>query len=72
MKQVLQDAFRDAARLPDDEQDALARWILEELADERHWSEQFAASEDQLAHLADEALLEHQAGKTQTLDRDYN
>jgi hypothetical protein len=40
---------------------------LEE-AGERRWDEQFATSQDLLAHLADEALAEYQADRTQDLD----
>jgi hypothetical protein len=64
----LESAFAEAAKLPPDEQEALARWILEELAAEQRWTEVFERSADSLAHLADEALQEHQAGKSQPLD----
>jgi len=47
-----------AARLPPKEQDALAAFLLEELASKRKWDEQFAASQDQLALLAREAIAE--------------
>jgi hypothetical protein len=33
--------------------------LLEEFADEQRWVEAFAASQDQLAQLADEALAEY-------------
>jgi hypothetical protein len=33
-------------------------------ADEALWDSQFAASQDQLAKLADEAIAEHHSGKT--------
>jgi len=39
----------------------------EEIASERRWSESFAKSQDVLAQLADEALAEHTAGRTQPL-----
>ena len=42
--------------------------ILEELASERRWDQAFADFADLLAQLADQALAEHQAGKTQRLD----
>jgi hypothetical protein len=68
MTRLLEQAFVEANQLPDDEQDALAKFLLEELASERRWSRAFADSQDFLSQLADEALTEHQAGKTQALD----
>ncbi len=43
MTKLLKQAFDRAAKLSDDEQDALAEVILEELADERRWATAFAA-----------------------------
>jgi hypothetical protein len=68
MTTLLENAFAEAARLPEDEQDALARWLLEELAAERRWTDTFAHSPDALEALAAEALAEHRAGTTQPLD----
>jgi len=59
--------FAEAAKLPEREQDSVAGWILSELASERRWDEAFATSADALAVLADEALVEHRAGKTKRL-----
>jgi hypothetical protein len=68
MSNLLEEAFAEASKLPEDEQDALAAWLLEELKSERQWSKAFATSADLLAQLADEALAEHRAGKTDSLD----
>jgi hypothetical protein len=68
MTQLLEKAFAEAAKLSDG-QGAIAA-LLEELASERHWDEAFAASQDQLAHLAAQALAEHRAGKTKRLNVD--
>jgi hypothetical protein len=68
MTKLLEEAFAEASKLPDQEQDALAAVILEELASERRWDQAFADSADLLARLADQALAEHRAGKTQVLD----
>ena len=70
MNQLLQEAFERAARLPDAEQDKFARFLLAELESEQEWADMFASpeSEDLLARLADEALSNHHAGKTRTLD----
>ena len=68
MTKLLEEAFAEASKLPEQEQDALAAVILDELASERRWDQAFAESADLLAQLADQALAEHQAGKTQVLD----
>ena len=68
MSNLLQRAFKEASKLPEGEQDALGRILLEELASERRWEELFAGSHDLLAELADQALTEHRAGRTEKLD----
>ena len=70
MTNLLQKAFDEALKLPETEQDALGRFLLDELASERRWEELFAGSHDVLADLADEALAEHRAGRTEKLDPD--
>jgi hypothetical protein len=68
MTKLLQKAFDEASKLPEAEQDALGRVLLEELASDRRWEELFAGSHDLLAELADEALAEHLAGRTEEVD----
>lgn len=68
MTQLLTKAFEEAAKLPESEQNTLANWILAELISELRWEKAFANSEDLLATLADEALVEHRAGRTRELD----
>ena len=70
MTKLLEKAFREAGKLPEKEQDALARALLDEMASERRWDELFAASPDLLEELAKEALEEHRAGRTEKLDPD--
>jgi hypothetical protein len=70
MTQLLEQAFSEAAKLPELEQNVLARWLLLELASEKRWEKAFAESEDLLGELADEALTEHKQGKTKLLDPD--
>ena len=70
MTPSLEQAFAEVAKLPDEEQERFAAWILAELAAERRWEESFAASQDVLAQLADEALTDFRAGKTRPLDPD--
>jgi len=67
---LLEKAFAEAQKLPPDEQEALAQWILDELMSERRWTEAFESSQDALAKLADEALSEHRAGRTRPLNLD--
>jgi hypothetical protein len=42
--------------------------ILAEIEDEKKWSEAFARSQDKLADMAKEAVAEHKAGKTRSMD----
>jgi len=64
MTKLLDRAFSQAAKLPQEAQDALARLLLEEMNAEAEWEEAFASSQDELATMAKQALAEHKAGKT--------
>lgn len=68
MTELLEKAFAEAAKLPQEAQDMLARMLLEDLAAEERWDDAFAESQDKLALLADEALAEYRDGKTKALD----
>lgn len=68
MTQLLEKAFTEAAKLPPQEQDVIAQHVLEEMTSEQQWQKKFSDSEGLLESLADEALVEHQAGKTDDLD----
>ena len=70
MTQLLEKAFNQASRLPNEEQDEFARLLLAELESEQRWSELFARPESEvlLGRLASEALAAHRAGKTRPLD----
>ena len=70
MNTLLEKAFAEAQKLPLDEQEALAQWILDELASEQRWMQAFERSQDALAKLADEALAEHRTGRTRPLNPD--
>lgn len=70
MTTLLAEAFEQATQLPDVEQNALAKWLLDELKSEKSWSEAFAESEDVLDKLADEAIAAKRQGKTMPLDFD--
>ncbi len=64
MKEVL----AKLSKLPPDQQDELAPWLLAEMEDEARWDKSFAESQDALAKLADEALEEHRRGETRPLE----
>jgi hypothetical protein len=70
MTKALEDAFKEAQKLPEREQDQLAAAICEEIEAERAWENQLAASGGALAALADEALSEHRSGLTLPLNPD--
>ncbi|MEA2464252.1 MAG: hypothetical protein QOJ98_1999 [Acidobacteriota bacterium] len=58
----------EASKLPDQEQDAFAAFMLAELESERRWDDLFARSQDVLARMAEEARQEYRAGLTKPLD----
>jgi len=68
MTKLLEKAFKKAAKLPEVEQNALAKWLLGELEIDRDWEKSFAESEDILDKLADDALEAHRKRKTKPLD----
>jgi len=70
MTQLLKRAFQEASKLPVAGQNALAKWLLQELKAEKKWEKMFADSEDVLDRLANEALRIHRKGKTKPLDID--
>jgi len=70
MTELLEQAFAAASRLPESEQDTLGRWLLAELASERKRTQAFGGSSDRLTKLAEEALEEYRAGKTDEIDPD--
>jgi hypothetical protein len=70
MTPTLERALAEIAKLPAEEQERLAAWILDELAADRRWVESFARSHDALAELANEALADFHSGRTRPLDPD--
>ena len=64
MTQLLEKAISAVAKLPENDQDALAAILLDEIASEQRWSGLFAQSQGALEKLAAEALAEHTSGKT--------
>ncbi len=59
MTQLLEKAIAEVAKLSPEEQDAFARWMLEELEDDQRWQKSFDQSADLLERMADEALAEY-------------
>jgi hypothetical protein len=68
MTELLEKAFAEASKLPQEAQDILAKMLLADLAAEEKWDETFARSQDKLSQLADEALAEYRDGKTKKLE----
>lgn len=70
MTKLLKKAFEEASKLPELEQNVLAKQLLDDLVAEKKWEKAFAGSEDILSRLADEAIEEHKQGRTKPLDID--
>jgi len=70
MTKIPEKAFEGASKLSELDQNALGRWLIDEIISERKWDRAFSSSEDVLDKLADEALTEEAEGKTKTLGID--
>jgi len=70
MTKLLKQAFEEVQKLSPGRQDAVAKWLLAELASEDRWGKAYAASEPILAKLAEEAVEEYRSGKTKPLNPD--
>ena len=68
MTKLLDKAFEEASKLSELEQNAFARWLIDEIIAEKRWERASGESEDVLEKLADEALAEHAQGRTRPLD----
>ena len=68
MTKLLERAFKKASHLPEVEQNALARWLIDELEAERAWDARFSESEDVLESLANETIELRKKGKAKSLD----
>lgn len=68
MTRSLERAFAAAARLPEKAQDELAEAILAEIQAEERFDDTLEASREALEQLADEAIAEHRAGETESLE----
>ncbi len=67
MTKLLKKAFAQASKMSQEDQDAFAALLLEELASEQRWARAFGTSQAKLAALADEAISEFERGETKPL-----
>jgi gamma-glutamyltranspeptidase len=60
MSQLMEQAFQQASQLPEEDQEAIAAIILQEIESERRWGELFANPRlaDLLSRMADQAIDE--------------
>lgn len=70
MTQLLQEAFERVSKLPQEEQDRFAQFLLAALESDQRWAELFARpeSEDLLDRLADKTLAAHRIRWTQPVN----
>lgn len=68
MTRALDAAIAKLETLSPDEQDRVARWLLDELQDDEQWMARFAASQGTLSRLAAEARADQAAARTSELD----
>lgn len=68
MTKLFQQVVGKVSQLPDTEQDAIERLVLDEMESDRRWTDLLAKSPKTLERLADEAWAEHEAGKSEPLD----
>ena len=69
MTGLLKEALEKISKLPPQQQDELAAWLLEEMADEARWAKAFERSQGALEKLAQEALDEFRRGETLPLEK---
>ncbi len=68
MKALLEKALAEVARLPEEEQEVIATFILDEIAAERGWDERFAKTQDELGALMRSARAEVTRGDVVSFD----
>jgi hypothetical protein len=65
MTTLLEKALSEVTKLPPEEQDAIAAILLQEIGSEQRWVTCFANSQDALAEMAEEALAEYRARRSE-------
>jgi len=68
MTKLLENAFNEASKLPEIEQNVIGRWLLDKIKADKKWEKLFAESEDVLEQLAQEALMEYEKGSLKLTD----
>jgi hypothetical protein len=68
MESSLNSAFEVAAKLPPNQQELFAAFLLAELKDEEEWKVSFHKSRNSLANLAKEARAEYREGQCEPLE----
>jgi hypothetical protein len=68
MTRLMEKAVEAMRSVPEDEQDAVARFVLSELESDRLWAQTSIKHSAKLRKLADEALEDRRAGRTSELD----
>lgn len=58
MTKLLEQAFQEASKLPKEEQDAMATFLIGGLESEERWDDLFGRSQDKLRRMAAEAIRE--------------
>ncbi|HCS50091.1 hypothetical protein [Rubinisphaera sp.] len=67
MTELLEQLFDRVSKLPPEEQDEIANWIMKELDSERKWDDLFAKSQNQLSEMGAAALAENRNGLTEEM-----
>jgi hypothetical protein len=70
MTHLLEKVFTMVKELPDDEQDAIASIILDEILEDQKWNEKFAETQSELEKLADRARVAIRAGQVRKMGFD--
>ena len=70
MTRALDVAVAKLETLPPEDQDRMARWLLDELRDEENWAQRFGASQAALSTLAAEARADRKGGNATELNPD--
>ena len=70
MNKLLERAFTEAAKRPDDEQELIASIVLDELQDEALWQAKFTRDANKLEALAQKVRGQIARGETTPLDPD--
>ena len=67
MTTLLEQAIDQLRRCSPAEQDTIAALILEEIADDNHWEEAFAASRPEIEQLAEKVRAKIRSGQTRDM-----